>query len=263
MNAVITGATKGIGLAIAKKFIEKGNNICICSRSQEDLDKIERNLESLNSNCEVHIFKADLSKKSDVNQFADFSLEKFDKIDILVNNAGIYLGGQIMDEEEGNLEHMINTNLYSAYYLARRIGPQMIERKNGTIINIASIASFMAYPGGGSYSISKLIAIKQKQTLKENLNLIAQFNQNHFDDKIKIEVLSQDKIRVSFKQFGNWFWRNGAGLSNYFNDSYELKSLQGHYELKMLNRSDNQLFVYPEEGKWKIFDWPSDYKSPN
>lgn len=169
LNAVITGATKGIGWAIANKFAEKGFNLVICSRSEEELEQSAEMLLDTNPDIQVKYMAVDLSKKDLCKDFGDFCLEAFDKIDVLVNNTGVYFGGELLDEEEGALESMIETNLYSAYHLTRKIAPAMKENKSGYIINMASIASFMAYPNGGSYSISKFAMRGFSMVLREEL----------------------------------------------------------------------------------------------
>jgi short-subunit dehydrogenase len=78
-----------------------------------------------------------------------------DRVDILVNNAGIFIPGNVHDEEEGLLEKVMQVNLFAPYHLTRLLLPAMIRYKSGHIFNIASIAALQAYPGGGSYGISK------------------------------------------------------------------------------------------------------------
>ena len=169
MNTVITGASKGIGKAIAEKFAAKGSNLLLCSRNLIELEALKSELIGLNPAIKVFCFQADLSKKDEVTEFGKFCLESVESIDLLVNNAGVYIGGQIIDEEEGALEAMINTNLYSAYYLTRKLIPKMIEQKSGTIVNMASVASMFAYPNGGSYSISKFALRGFSMGLREEL----------------------------------------------------------------------------------------------
>lgn len=169
MNAIITGATKGIGRAIAEKLAAKGFNLGICSRNEVDLEETKAALKKINGEVEVHTFKADLSKKDDVLKFGAFCLKSFDKIDALINNAGLYIGGMVMKEEDGALEQMIETNLYSAYHLTRKLAPEMVKAKSGYIINMASIASLIAYPNGGSYSISKFALRGFSMVLREEL----------------------------------------------------------------------------------------------
>src|SRR4029079_2287876 len=96
----------------------------------------------------------DLGKKEQAKAFGKWCLENGSP-DVLVNSAGSFTGASLHKEEDGALEEMIETNLYSAYHLTRAIVPAMIERKSGHIFNMSSIAGLKAYPNGGSYSISK------------------------------------------------------------------------------------------------------------
>lgn len=169
MNAIITGGTKGIGRAIANKLAKEGYNLMICSRSHADLDAAQKALLAINNKIKVVISVVDVSSREAVKSFGDFCLSSFDKIDILINNAGVFFPGSILEEEEGALEKMIETNLYSAYHLTRKLIPQMMKQKSGYVINMASIASFMAYPNGGSYSISKFALRGFSKVLREEL----------------------------------------------------------------------------------------------
>ena len=169
MNAVITGATKGIGKAIAIAFCKEGFNIALCSRTQEDLELFKSELLAINQNIDVFIKSVDVSQKSEVIEFGDYVKSVFPTIDILVNNAGVFLPGEITKEEDGNLEMMIETNLYSAYHLSRSIVPLMQSQQSGHIFNMCSIASVIAYPNGGSYSISKFAMLGMSKVLREEL----------------------------------------------------------------------------------------------
>jgi NADP-dependent 3-hydroxy acid dehydrogenase YdfG len=110
----------------------------------------------------------DLSKKEQAQAFGQWCLKQ-GVPDILVNNAGSFAGSNVYNEEEGALEEMIETNLYSAYHLTRVIVPVMIEKRSGHIFNISSIAGLKAYPGGGSYSISKFALRGFSINLREEL----------------------------------------------------------------------------------------------
>ena len=155
---VVTGGTKGIGRAIVDKFANEGFKVLTCARTEDD---------NLPEN--VHFFKADMSKKAEVLAFADFVKATVNQVDILVNNTGFFLPGQIHNEQEGTLEAMIETNLYSAYYLTRALVSEMIERKEGYIFNICSTASITAYTNGGSYCISKFAMLGMSKVLREEL----------------------------------------------------------------------------------------------
>ena len=169
MNAIITGATKGLGLAIAEKFASEGINLAINSRNTKDLQNLKKTFAKKYPNVEVLIKKTDMGKKAQVLAFAKFVLSKWKTIDLLVNNAGVFLPGDIHKEKDGILEAQINTNLYSAYYLTRAIVPKMIKKKKGHVFNMCSVASQIAYPNGGSYSISKFALLGFSKVLREEM----------------------------------------------------------------------------------------------
>ena len=122
-------------------------------------------------NIRVHVqyFSADLSQKNEVLKFADWLLKKKIQIDIFINNAGQFVPGNIYNEPEGNLEKMMNINLFSAYHLTRALLPQMMKKKSGHIFNICSIAALKAYNNGGSYSISKYALMGFSKNLREEM----------------------------------------------------------------------------------------------
>jgi NADP-dependent 3-hydroxy acid dehydrogenase YdfG len=120
-------------------------------------------------NINIYVESVDVSDKAAVLKFASNALKEFKNIDLLINNAGTFIPGSICSEEDGNMEKMIETNLYSAYHLSRAIVPSMIEQKKGHIFNMCSIASQMAYDNGGSYSISKFALLGFSKCLREEM----------------------------------------------------------------------------------------------
>ena len=169
MNIVVTGASKGIGKAIAEKFGIAGNNLFVCSRSEKDLSELSKDIMQENNNVFVNYFASDLSTKEGVIFFGEWLLKQDINIDILVNNAGLFIPGNVYDEEEGTLEKMIELNLYSAYRLTRMLLPSMMKNRNGHIFNMCSIASLQAYNNGGSYSISKFALMGFSKNLREEM----------------------------------------------------------------------------------------------
>lgn len=169
MNTIITGASKGIGRALAEKFASEGHHLALCSRNIQDLEALKKELESKNPKVTIHIFEADVSRQGDVEAFADFCTSTFGNIDVLINNAGVFIPGKTLEEKEGMLELMINTNLYSAYHLTRKVIPYMQNSDKPHIFNMCSVASIMAYPNGGSYSISKFALYGYTKVLRQEL----------------------------------------------------------------------------------------------
>jgi short-subunit dehydrogenase len=168
MNIVITGASKGMGKAIAEKFASSKNDLFICSRNEKLLAKTAEEISKMSGGV-VKYFAADLSEKSGVQGFYDWLSEQNIDVDILINNAGEFIPGSIFNEEEGTLEKMINVNLFSAYHLTRKLLPRMMENRKAHIFNMCSIASLKAYPNGGSYSISKYALRGFSQNLREEM----------------------------------------------------------------------------------------------
>jgi len=169
MNAVVTGSTKGIGRAIVELLASKGINVAVCSRNESEINAFISYLKTEFPSVKAIGLKTDMSNKAEVLKFSEFVLGEFETIDILINNAGVFLPGELTQEEDGALEKMIETNLYSAYHLTRAIVPNMIEHKTGHIFNMCSIASKIAYPNGGSYSISKFALLGFSKVLREEL----------------------------------------------------------------------------------------------
>lgn len=165
---VITGGTKGIGKALVERFSSKGYEVITCSRNLEDLQHLKSEIEA-KTEAKVHIIAADLSKKSDVHSFSEYVLSITQNIEVLVNNTGVFIPGSIQDEPEGNLELMMNTNLFSAYYLTRSLLPAMKAQKKGHIFSISSIAGITAYASGGSYSITKYAMQGFTKCLREEM----------------------------------------------------------------------------------------------
>src|SRR5438045_2892123 len=144
MNVIITGASRGLGNAFAKIFAENGNDLFLTSMNESRLNKAVNELTNKYSAITVKAKPFDLSKKEQTLAFGEWCLKNCSP-DILINNAGSFAGSDVHNEEDGALEEMIETNLYSAYHLTRAIVPTMIEKKNGHIFNISSIAGLKAY----------------------------------------------------------------------------------------------------------------------
>jgi short-subunit dehydrogenase len=168
MNVVITGASQGIGLAIAAAFANAGYTLCLCSKTKANMDAAGNSLAVKYPNAIIHFTHADLSKKEQCTQFANWCLEKGTP-SILVNNAGYFSPGNIPDEADDALEKQMAVNLYSAYHTTRALLPAMLKMGKGHVFNICSIASLNAYAQGGSYSISKFALLGFSKNLRLEL----------------------------------------------------------------------------------------------
>jgi len=152
--AVITGASRGIGRSIAIKFASNGFDLFIGGTNPNTLIELQRELEH-DFQCKCSFFAADLSVENQCKLFADAILSEYSSIDVLVNNAGVFLGGKMMEEDSSQLAKMMNTNLFSAYWVSKFLWNSFTENARSHVFNMCSIASFTAYAAGGSYSISK------------------------------------------------------------------------------------------------------------
>src|SRR5690554_4701996 len=110
---VVTGGTKGIGLALLNKFGAEGFDLAACARSKEDLDALKKLLAQKFPDAEVHVMPVDVSVKAEVFKFVDFIKKLGRLVEALINNAGVFLPGAVHQEEDGALEKTMATNLYS------------------------------------------------------------------------------------------------------------------------------------------------------
>jgi short-subunit dehydrogenase len=168
MNVIITGASRGIGRAIAEIFAENGHDLIITARDEMKLYKATEELQTHYPSVTIRAKAADLSIKEQAIAFGKWCIEAGTP-DVLFNNAGLFEPGNVHNEPDGTLESQMATNLYSAYHLTRTILPSMMKRKSGHIFNMCSIASLDAYENGGAYSISKFAQYGFHKNLREEM----------------------------------------------------------------------------------------------
>lgn len=174
MNIIITGASRGMGKAIAEKFAANNHNLLLCARNEVQLYNTTQELLTKYPGVTVKAKPADVSDASQTQRFGGWALEQVSRMpggmpDVLVNNAGQFIPGSVYNEAEGTLEKMIDVNLYSAYHLTRVLLPVMMRRRKGHIFNMCSIASLNAYKNGGAYSISKFALLGFSKNLREEM----------------------------------------------------------------------------------------------
>ena len=148
--AIVTGASRGIGREIAKELSKQGIKVIANYNKSEEQAKILQK-----ENPEIDIFKADVSNRAEVKKMVEYTLERYEKIDILINNAGISEWRLFTETTDEDWHRMINNNLYSAFCMTQEVLPNMINNKNGTIINISSIWGMVGASCESIYSISK------------------------------------------------------------------------------------------------------------
>lgn len=166
---VVTGGSKGIGRAVIRHFAAQDFDIITCARRKANLDILKEEMAVDFPKVNVTVIEADLSLEKEVKDFGNYILRQNRPVDALVNNTGVFFPGTIHEEDEGSLEVMMNTNLYSVYYLTRALISDMKERRSGHIFNMCSVASVTAYPNGGSYCISKFALFGLTKVLREEM----------------------------------------------------------------------------------------------
>lgn len=168
-NALITGATKGMGRAIAVAFAGLGINVAVCSRNQADLEALAAEISAINPDVKVFTQVADGSKKDQLLNFASAAQQALGYISIVVNNLGIFAPLSILDDADDTFETQMNTNFMPAYHLYRHFGKTMMEAKRGHIFNICSVASLQPIPPAGSYSISKYALLGLNKIMRQEM----------------------------------------------------------------------------------------------
>ena len=166
-NALITGAGKGIGKAIAIALAKEGVNVILVSRTQLDVEQLAVKIE--NFGVKSLALTADVSDINSINKAVETALSKFKTIDILINNAGIASFGKFLELEPTEWEKIIQVNLMGTYYTTRAVLPNMIERQTGDIINISSTAGLNGNALTSAYSASKFAVLGLTDSLMQEM----------------------------------------------------------------------------------------------
>ncbi len=161
--ALITGGSKGIGLGIAKEFLELGANVAIVARNKNDLEAVKAKYSGYGERLEI--FKADVSNINDLNDLVSLINGKWDLLDILVNNVGTNIRKPVTEFTEEEYNHIISTNLRSVYELSRLSFPLLKKSKQGNIINISSVAGLSHLKTGALYGMTKAAIIQLTKNL--------------------------------------------------------------------------------------------------
>ena len=165
--AVVTGASRGIGFAIAQRLGEMGAKLGICSRDAQKLKAASTQLRATAS--AVFEMPVDVTRPDQISSFVQHTQESLGPIDILVNNAGVGWFGPTHEATEETWDSVLDTNLKSVFLMSKAVAPGMIERKTGHIINIASLAGKNAFKNGGIYCASKWGLLGLTECMAEDL----------------------------------------------------------------------------------------------
>ncbi|MDO7742435.1 MAG: SDR family oxidoreductase [Pedobacter sp.] len=168
MNAVITGATKGIGRAIAIKLAKEGYDLAICARTKSDLIALKDELAT--TGRQIFYSVTDCSIKEEVYRFCEEVHTVMDKVDVVVNNAGIFLPGTLLDEDDEQFELQQRLNLDAVYYLSKYFGKLMRKQRCGHLFNICSVSSREINENAGSYGVTKSALLSLNYVLRQELS---------------------------------------------------------------------------------------------
>lgn len=151
--ALVTGASRGIGLAIVEKLGEMGARLALCARNAEPLATTAANLRG--RGLEIFSMQADVTRADAVTRLVDATRADLGPVDILVNNAGLGRFGPFYEFGEDAWDTMLDTNLKGVFLMSRAVAPEMIQRRTGQIINISSLAGKNTFKNGSIYCASK------------------------------------------------------------------------------------------------------------
>ncbi len=191
-TALITGASSGIGLEMAKIFANENIDLVITARREERLQDLKSELEETQS-IQVYIFVSDLSDRDAPSQLYNFCKENNLQIDYLINNAGIGDYGFFWESNWDKTETMLDLNIKSLTHLTRLFLPDMIERNSGRVMNVASTASFQPGPLMSVYYASKHYVLAFSEALANELS----------DHGITVTVLCPGPTKSEFQENAN------------------------------------------------------------
>ena len=184
----ITGASAGIGKACALAFANEGADLLLASRRVDKLVEIANDLKRKH-NIDIKTIKLDVRNFNEVEQTLSSLEDKWKNTDILVNNAGLARGfDKIFEGKIENWEEMIDTNIKGLLYITRMVLPQMIERKQGHIINIGSVAGHETYPSGNVYAATKFAVDALTKSIRMDV----------LDKNIKISTVDPGLVETEF-----------------------------------------------------------------
>jgi short-subunit dehydrogenase len=166
-NALITGASSGIGAEFARQLASQGCNLLLVARRKERLANLAEQLSSTYA-IQVDVFPADLANPDDLASLVDF-ISRMPELDLLINNAGFGIRGKFAELPIENHLRMIQVMVVAAIYLARAVLPGMIKQKNGAVINVASSTALITYRGNVSYKSSKSYMVMFSEALAVEL----------------------------------------------------------------------------------------------
>ena len=168
-NCLITGATGGLGKEIAKEFAKNGCNLFLTGRNNEKLNELKNELENSENNIKIGFEQADLSNISEIQKLIDQTKKMFSNIDVLVNCAGIFPVNMLSESTIDDFEKCFSVNVKAAFILSKEFSQQMISKKWGRIVNIASSSAYAGFKNTSIYCSSKHALLGLSRSLHSEL----------------------------------------------------------------------------------------------
>ena len=168
-NALITGASAGIGREFARQLAGRARSMILIARREEQLLELNHELQQQHENLRVHIRKADLSNLVQLKELMESLDREQIKIDLLVNNAGLGDAGLFATSDPTRNEQMLLVNVVALTSLTRHLLPHMIAKRHGGILNVSSSAGFLPIPGDGVYAATKAYVTSFSEALRAEL----------------------------------------------------------------------------------------------
>ena len=194
--AVVTGASRGIGRAIAQAFVREGAAVVICGRKQETLDQVATEIGD--SSGAVYPLACHVGRQDQIHRLVETTHNTFGRIDILVNNAATNIAQEpVLEIDEGKFDKMIEVNLKSAFRLTQAIAPGMCARGWGSIINIASISGIRPQYHGMLYSMTKAALIMMTQSYALELG----------PRGVRVNAIAPGMIQTALSEY---YWKDEA-----------------------------------------------------
>jgi short-subunit dehydrogenase len=164
---IVTGGSRGLGLAISRQLAKEGAHLALCARDMAELERAKAEL--LTHGGEVFTYTCDITDKAEVERFAEAARQEIGPIDVLINNAGIILVTPYEHSTEDDFRDAMDTNFWAPYHLINAVLPQMLARKAGRIVNVTSIGGKISVPHLLPYSASKFALVGYSEGLRAEL----------------------------------------------------------------------------------------------
>jgi NAD(P)-dependent dehydrogenase (short-subunit alcohol dehydrogenase family) len=201
--AIVTGGSRGIGLAIAEALLADGASVVISGLDEEHLKKASRSLAGAGrGEPRLEAVRADMRLRTDVDRLVGRAVDRFGGLDILVNNAGIGVFSPVADLKDDDWQRVLDTNLTGVFYACRAAIPQLRARGGGWIINISSLAGKNAFTGGGAYCASKAALNAFSEVLMQEVR----------HDGIRVSYVMPGSVATEFSPGGSGAdWKLSSG----------------------------------------------------